>query len=639
MIVKKKKKLLKNETVSTYDFSSASSYYLNTFGKEDHDIKVYTLNITVGELLKDFRIFEDLNNVQSWPISTLIQRELDHDRASMICKDYLLKESDIKYFPPLVAVLIPIDNDFKPAEQFPDISEKERKSLDSKYIKDEKKYEEYEDIEALSGGVYKIPYDMYQGDLVWNKDIVSAVVIDGQHRYKALAEATLIDKSFALCKLTVNLVDLTDACNKTKISPTDIARDLFVTINNTPKEVDEARLILMDDKDALATFTQVLIDDAFEDEDPAVSPELIDWECEGAKHNIRNSLTGVLVLRQVILSALFDDSKVSTIDDKINPRNVRKWKGKIDSWLDVDKTIKSELNNAETLGHRLKLAEEEISSNSDDDEEESMFLFSYSTAASKILKRQFKLLFLPVFRSVYNELEPYSRIVTCATDSGVLTKGSDINNYYRSFSGKRGSLKKGNKDLESEVSVYEKKLYSLNKELITNSVMGQKSIFKALFDGFLSHAEDITSDAYSENTQDFITSFNEAYTKLCPSENIDENFFSVKYKISPARGLKKEVGSISTDFWKGIILKSNDEIDFSKLAIQILSQIIQDVICFYDDDEKEFEFTDYNKLVKRHERLIKKLEFEIEPNDVKVTELAEKVVKKKQDVITALLTS
>jgi len=631
----KKKKKEKNELVINYDFSNLSEYYLTTFGKNEDDIKIFTMNISVSQLLSDFKIFEDLNNVQTWPISTLIQRELDHERASNICKDYLLKDGDIKYFPPLVGVLIPIDNNFKPAKEFPGFLEPERDSLYKKYIKGVEKYEDYEEIEPLSGGVYKIPYDQNQGDLVWNKGSVSAVIIDGQHRYKALLEATLQDKDFEACKVTVNLIDLTSACKKSTLPPTDVARDLFVTINNTPKEVDEARLILMDDKDALATFTQVLIDDSFQGELPAVLPELIDWECEGAKHNIRNSLTGVLVLRQVILSALFDDSKVSTIDDKINPRNVRKWNKKIDEWLAVDELIKNKLGSTEMLQYRLKLAEDQLNTNGDDDEEESMFLFSYGTAVSKILKGRFKELFLPVFRSVYNDLEPYSKIITCAKENDILKNGGELRNYYRCFSGKRKILKNSNKDLASSVNSYEKKIFNLNDGYITNTVMGQKAIFKSLFDGFLSDVGEISKESYAEGTKAFIDSFNDIYTVLCPSENIDENFFFLKYKIKAARGAG-DAGSIGTSFWKAIILKHNDEIDFSKKSVQILSRIIQDIIFFCDsDDDANFVFHGFDELVTRHKRLIKKLELDLD--DDSLTELAKKIVTHKASVIQKLL--
>ncbi len=76
----------------------------------------------------------------------------------------------------------------------------------------------------------------------------------------------------------MTLIDLQPICKETGKTPTEVARDLFVTINHTPVEVDETRLVLMDDRDLLATSTQVLVDDSDEENEPACPPELIDWE-------------------------------------------------------------------------------------------------------------------------------------------------------------------------------------------------------------------------------------------------------------------------------------------------------------------------------------------------------------------------
>jgi hypothetical protein len=58
-----------------------------------------------------------------------------------------------------------------------------------------------------------------------------------------------------------------------------------------------------------------------------------------------------------------------------------------------------------------------------------------------------------------------------------------------------------------------------------------------------------------------------------------------------------------------------------------------------DENKTNFKFHDYGKLIARHERLIKKLEFEDELDDEEIFELAEKVVIHKQKELNRLLTS
>ncbi|MCF6203448.1 MAG: hypothetical protein L3J59_07225 [Methylococcaceae bacterium] len=634
-MIKKKKKTGKSKLSKTYDFSIPHEYYQSSFGLENERVNMYVLNISVGSMIQDFKIFEDLNNVQSWPISTLIQRELDHERASLICKDYLLKDGDTKYFPPLIAVLIPTDADYKPLDEFLPTSPEEAEQVNVKFVKGVEAYEEYEHVESISGGVSKIPFSENDGDLVWDRSSVTAVIIDGQHRYKALQEARNTDKKFDDCLVTVNLIDLSDICEKRRMSPTEVARDLFITINNTPVEIDETRVVLMDDKDVLATFTQVLIDDSA-DKMPAIRPELLDWECKGAKHTISNTLSGVLVLRQIILSAMFEDSKLSTLDDRINYRNVKRWKSKIEDWLAPDEIIKRELGNEETISHRFRLAEEEIIDNHDDDEEESIFLFSHSTAVSKLLKARFEDLLLPSFRDVFTQLFPYSTLIDLATKHGVLVNDTLLNNYYRAFKGKRAELF-NDSEIKSAANIYEKEFVLITEDSIPHSVMGQKAIFKALFDGFLSDTSENTAEAYTEASQIFISNFNSAYEVLCPSLNADENFFLTSYKMKKNKVSKAK--SVGNEFWKGIVIKYNGEIDYSKAAVAILSQVINDIIFYLQEDgsDKQFQFTAYNKLVLRHKRLINNLEFEDELSDEEMRELAEKIVLSKQKELTRLL--
>ena len=118
------KKKLATKIISAIDhkFTKPLAYSKNSFGIKNESknelVTSFCLDISVTEMSSSFKIFEDIPNVHEWPISKLIQRELDKKRASMISRDYLLAEGYLKYFPPMTAVLIPTNNDNLPSDNY-----------------------------------------------------------------------------------------------------------------------------------------------------------------------------------------------------------------------------------------------------------------------------------------------------------------------------------------------------------------------------------------------------------------------------------------------------------------------------------------------------------------------------------------
>ena len=81
------------------------------------------------------------------------------------------------------------------------------------------------------------------------------------------------------------------------------------------------------------------------------------------------------------------------------------------------------------------------------------------------------------------------------------------------------------------------------------------------------------------------------------------------------------------------------EIDYSQQAISIFSEIIQDIIFFLEkeNDATEFKFKSYDKIVIKHEKIIKKLDYEKEKTDEERNDLAKKYVNIKQKKLNELL--
>ena len=632
-MVRKKKKKVKNKKFDTslYDFCTALQYSKMHFGMGDDIVDIYVLDSSVSDLKSNFQIFEDMSRVEHWPVSMLIQRELNHQRASLICHDYLLSDGGTKFFPPLIAVLIPTDANFFPCDEYENVTEDDLEALQKIVIlprKDE--FEEYEDPVALAKGVYTIPFDDgEEGYVTWDKRCVSAVIIDGQHRYKALKEAANTNKNFESCKLIVTLIDLTTICSKKNIPPSEVSRDLFVTINNTPEEVSESRLVLMDDRDAISTFTQTIVDDRNGSES-GVPPELIDWDCDGGKHDNTQSLTGVLTLRQIIQTAMFDNKSLSSIDERSKQKLVRKWIDNMELWLNPDPIIEKQLSKNATLYGRYEIACNNIA---DDDEDDSnLFLFSYSSEAAKIIKRRFSDLYLASFKYVFMGLLPYSQLNSLAEEHNVTIGKGEIRTYYRSFSGRRKEIENSG-EIKGELNTYKKKFKRITQNHLLHTVMGQKSVFSALFEGYISQKDDdATSDDILACAKSFTKEFNNVYDKLHPSDNHDEFFFGVNYRLKSTRKVVTESGNLGKDFWHGIIRKFNGEIDYGITAVKLLKSIIIDIIDYDPGEEDEkFKFTMRKEIIKRHRNILRKINDELEEEDAE--EIAVKLVKFKESIM------
>lgn len=630
----KKNSGLSKESHALFAFSDPIAFSRTRFGIAEGDtapeIQVYSTNLNVAELEQNFVIYEDLKNVQDWPISKLIQRELDRERTTQICDDYLLGNGGIRYFPPLTAVLIPTNHVHLPAECYKSPSEAEASAIKTKVLANTPGLEEAQ-VCQVTGGFAELvgePGDD-TGFLIWDKQSLVAVVIDGQHRYQALKKAQEKNKTFAHCNVTVNLIDLSKISLNTGESPTEIARNLFITINSTPKEVDEARLVLMDDRDATSTFTQVLVDDSEVDIIPAVRPELVDWRCDGGKHDSLLSLTGVLTLRGVVSKALFNNLSISSLEDRSSRRKVTQWVKQLDLWIRPDEEIANDCGTEETINHRLELAKANSTELEDD---EAPFLFSYSTPAAKVIRSIFKDRYLLVFRLIYSDIQPYRTFQATAKKHRAFEKNGKLHLYLRAFRSKRDELIQ-NKETESLVARYRADLKELTENQILFTVMGQKALFAALFYLYLSEADTENPQELVSLTQSFIDKFNSDFDILQPSKSFDENFFSLRYKPS-LRGFPKEA-EFCREFWKGIIVGLNGDLDYSNAAVDLLKSVLCDVLAFDPDEGGKFAFKNFSTIAARHKKIICKVNTEMEDDEAQ--KIAETAVKIKQAALDKLL--
>jgi hypothetical protein len=628
--------VLQPESEAVYDFSDLVQYSQGKFGVSTNEggIDVLSLSLKAAQLDNDFVIFEQIPNVESWPVSKLIQRELNHERAKQICDDYLLGGSGVRYFPPLTAVLIPTDDLHQPKDSYDPPCASEIDAIKTKYanrlnnLAPDKFWPVAGGFITIKGGAAA-----QSGWLAWDKRKLSAVIIDGQHRYRALGFAREKNRNYDHCAVSVQLIDLTKVSKSKGLSPTAAARDLFVTINNTPVEVDEARLVLMDDKEAISTFTQVLVDDSEREYPPAVRPELIDWRCEQGKHDTSLALTGVLTLWSVLSFALVKGKSIASLNDRLNQRTVKRWCDAMNSWLGADVVIERALGPAETLNARYKLAYASVAPAQADDEE-TPFLFTYNSAVAAQLRSEFKRRYAGAFKRVFEELAPFASFQKIAEANKAFDSKSKLHAYLRSFRARREELYRADPNTKASVDEYKNRVKDLTDSRLLYTVMGQKAIFYVLLNNYLAEQDLWDSTAIASATKEFVVAFNEVHERLQQSSSVSDDFFNTGFLPKYDRkSPMPQAAKSCKNFWKGIIVKANGELDYGGPATKILAAILVDVLTHESGEEFAFSREVRGSIIKRHESILQVGGYEADD----VNDVAECAVVAKERVLQRML--
>lgn len=623
-----KKEELVEPTSPNCDLSPPIRFRRGLFGGGNESVPFYFLGANVQRLRTEFKVFEELNNSEAWPVSKLIQRELDRERARKICDDYLLAEGFAKFFPPLIAVLLPTDAKYLPKAAFdppdPSLAEHVEKTIRAV---DQAKYANWEAARSTAGGIVEIPFDKLNGELIWDRRKVAAVVIDGQHRLHAFREAVSRDRGFEDWVVPLVLVDLAGLCAALGQPPTDVVRDLFVKINSTPEEVDFARLILMNDRDALSSFAQVVVDDSCSEWPPAVPPELMDWHCHQGKHDVAESLTGIVTVYHVMLSSFMGGYGLESVEERTNATHVERWVERVDARLDIDALIEKEIGAAHRLHFTLdaaKAAAKLQQSDSADEDEESAIAFTYSARVAKLMRDRFRDLYLSSVRAVFHELSPYRTSIEVAKEHGVFEKNGLLHRYFRSTGSKRRTMLKEEAELHGRLLKYREAMKTHAGDSILHTVMGQKAVFGALFDLLVSAGR--SEAELLRKTQLFIKRFNMFYSRVTLSNNVDERFFSLQFRMPKEQQVGGKAGDLGKSFWRGIIQKGSGDIDYGKSAVELLKSIIkQGVDLVATKAAEEPSFVEERKMVQRHTRLL--VSFHEEMDDPE--KLAKKIVSAK----------
>ena len=337
------------------DLSNVYNIKLGGFGNDDN-IRTYIASAKVKNLKDDLDLYETLTKDKSWPISQIVQREVDRVRVSNISKSYILSQGrPIKYFPPIIVAILPKDEhgmislnmNFGESEGLD--NSKEMRFARSKYNSNEsiKPYVTRADNLSLIKGLFVLEVSkVFETYLFsWDKSKYYAVVIDGKNRLEALYKSAIDDISIENHFQDLIFIDFSKLLKTAnQLSPVEVVRRIFVDINTNAQRVGFVRQVLMDDKDLSALCVQTLVDSvkkdgSGKDQDSFIRSQVVDWYGDNLKHTLPH-LTGVLSLYQIIDDYLVQES-IASINDMRSPRKVSKWVTRLNDVFFVDSTIEN----------------------------------------------------------------------------------------------------------------------------------------------------------------------------------------------------------------------------------------------------------------------------------------------------------
>lgn len=575
------------------DLTLSNIYNVKIGGFGDKElVKTYLATLTVDELEQDISVYETLSKDKSWPVSQIIQREVDKIRVSNISKDYVLRpERQVKYFPPLIIAMLPrnvddtfaltLNYDVENSEQIKEyIFEKSNYRNNPKL----KEYFKKADNRGLTNGFYLLQVSkVFEFNILcWDKSKYYAVVIDGQHRLESLIQSKKQNPLISNYYQDIVFVEFSHLIKKLEgsISPVEVVRRVFVDINTNAKRVGIVRQILMDDKDLSSLLVQSLVDSINRDGNSKpkfLKSQVVDWYGESLKHSLPH-ITGILALQQIISDYVLDGS-MSSIEDMRSPNKVKKWVRTLNEFFLVDKLI----NKGETKYSDIKPLEKSLKEYNDqrsfdeeiyDDEidfkETALFVYDYRTLG--VAQDTFENLYQNSIVLFFDEFVPYKEVYTIINEN----KGFDHNStIYKALLSSRKKINLNSILKDAIVKLKSELEERLNeKYYILLSVLGQKTLFNILFKRiFQTFNQEFTEDIILGITNNFLSEINLLTTRELPAKKY---IFGKKeqFTLDNLESKLFDMGTIASHFWDGIIYEDN-RIIYNSQGIKSLSSAIE----------------------------------------------------------------
>jgi DGQHR domain-containing protein len=554
------KKLKKINAVKKQGTIFSSVYNVVDGGFDIDGINTYLGSSNVETLARDIEIFEKLTEDKSWPVSMIIQRDVDRKRVNEIAKGFILKaQNTAKYFPPIIIALVPRLNSGEISSKF-DLEDTLTPEIASEIHKkggfDDELISDFKDAKNLSNfpGLYVLDYycGIVKYPLCWDIQKVYAIVIDGQHRLEALKLAKDEKPEVAGYKQDVVFLDLSKKAFEIGRSPVEAIRRIFIDINYNARPVTNARRTLMDDKDLSSLIVQSLVNDVETGGarmGKFLIPQIVDWHSENLKHSFPH-ITGVLVLQQLIEDNYLNGSNLVSIKDLRKTSKVYQFVKNLNTRFLVDDRIKAKkaYQGIVTLEESYKVYTNIIEA---DAEEEGDFLFSMDYNVLNVARDSFNEFYASSMVKFFNEFFPYAKAIEILKNVGVFDSSNVLN---------RAIVKSGEQHLENERQLIDTLRESMHSALddkyyLCYTVLGQKSFFRHYYKELLSYLsdKDILEATILKFTEIWLERMNFVVSSLA-SHGLFRNdqFFKVDKAILKKRKVTN-YGITAESFWQGII--------------------------------------------------------------------------------------
>ena len=239
------------------------------------------------------RLFENLVPVREifeprdLDFDELMQRDIDDGRVSSQLIPYLLENgtnAKVKFFPPIVTAVIPISNDKKLLDYYPDVNDKIIPVIGTNYeqhiIKSGNVGQEVFQFETAVKNKKERYFD--NAKLKINTTNCKIVIVDGQHRAMALLalhrnthgwpdktnafkdyykrwSKNIVQDNLHGISLPIIICVFPSLDGRNKHTVVSACRSVFLDLNKTARPVSTARNILLDDQDIIAKFERSLL--------------------------------------------------------------------------------------------------------------------------------------------------------------------------------------------------------------------------------------------------------------------------------------------------------------------------------------------------------------------------------------------
>lgn len=343
-----------------------------------HAIPYYVTTMSLREAAENLRLVSEIPGDEDidWEIKELYQRQIDWGRVEHEIVPYLKTPGHPQFFNSLTVALLP----FHDGRRLDSI---EGRSLVAPPLKNP---EDFAENGQLAVGPIRLgfygpwngPSDVSAelGQIIWNKDQVVCVAIDGQHRLAAIKELIRSVKTgrefLNSTRVPVILIVLSPTLGFKAASnyadTLSILRRLFIDLNKNAKKPSRARQILLDDQDPQSRCVQRLLGTSLGDMEGLKSgcPErlplaLVDWHSEQARFDSGPYITTVLGLDWLVEKVVRIGSPVRDMTDY---DRIEKYIGRLRVQLQLPQGALSEplarLRDAEEAGQPFSYLEEDL---------------------------------------------------------------------------------------------------------------------------------------------------------------------------------------------------------------------------------------------------------------------------------------